>query len=78
MFHQYILEEVGEDKETYYYTKNVKNKKELQKLYSKEGSYTVGILFNKEEYNDYKNRIKTYKYSDFFLGLLNRKIKSFL
>ena len=75
MFHQYILEEVGEDEETYYYTKNVKNKKESQKLYSKKGSYTVGILFNKEEYNDYKNRIK-YRYQcDDGVGIPEQYIK---
>ncbi len=75
MFHQYILEEVGEDEETYYYTKNVKNKKELQKLYSKEGSYITGMLFSKEKYNDYKNKIKTYKYSD-FLGTFESEDKN--
>ena len=48
----------------------------MQKLYSKEGSYTVGILFNKEEYNDYKNKIKTYKYSD-FLGNFESENKKF-
>lgn len=76
MFHQYILDEVGEDEETYYYAENVKNKKELYKLYSKEGSYIAGILFDKEEYNDYKNKIKTYKYSD-FLGTFESEDKKF-
>lgn len=61
-----MVHEIIESSEEGIDIEKVKNRKELQKLYSKEGSYTVGILFNKDEYNDYKNKIKTYKYSDFF------------
>ena len=71
-----MVHEIIESSEEGIDIEKVKNRKELQKLYSKEGSYTVGILFNKEEYNDYKNKIKTYKYSD-FLELLSQ-IKNFL
>lgn len=61
-----MVHEIIESSEEGVNIEEVNNKKELQKLYSKKGSYTVGILFDSEEYNDYKNIVKTYKYSDFF------------
>ena len=69
MVHSYPPDGEGDD----FY---IDNKRELEKLYSKEGSYIRGILFDKEEYNDYKNKIKTYKYSD-FLGTFESEDKKF-
>lgn len=71
-----VHQNIGEDEDGFTYVEKVKNKKELQKLYSKEGSYIAGILFDKEEYNDYKNIVKTYKYSDFF-GTFESEDKKF-
>lgn len=68
MVHSYPPDGEGDD----FY---INNKKELEKLYSKEGSYITGMLFSKEEYNDYKNKIKTYKYSD-FLGTFESEDKN--
>lgn len=68
MVHSYPPDGEGDD----FY---IDNKRELEKLYSKEGSYIRGILFDKEEYNDYKNKIKTYKYSD-FLGTFESEYKN--
>lgn len=66
-----MVHSIAGDFESFYFD----NKKELQKLYSKEGSYITGMLFSKEEYNDYKNKIKTYKYSD-FLGTFESEDKN--
>lgn len=66
-----MVHSIAGDFESFYFD----NKKELQKLYSKEGSYITGMLFSKEKYNDYKNKIKTYKYSD-FLGTFESEDKN--